>query len=149
MRNFVSIVASVVVIGSSVVSPAGAAEITLDAGPGLKWITAAAPDGNPSIPLVVGDELVIRQADPNGRHGFEFLDPALTVSKFPVCDPAPPAGTPFCLVSPYKVKFPGLGNPPRGEIMRLEKFLQAVAADMEFQCSQHTDLMTGVVKKSP
>ena len=148
MRNFVSIVASVVVIGSSVVSPAGAAEITLDAGPGLKWITAAAPDGNPSIPLVVGDELVIRQADPNGRHGFEFLDPALTVSKFPVCDPAPPAGTPFCLVSPYKVKFPGLGNPPRGEIMRL-RVLQAVAADMEFQCSQHTDLMTGVVKKSP
>ena len=119
MRNFVSIVASVVVIGSSVVSPAGAAEITLDAGPGLKWITAAAPYGNPSIPLVVGDELVIRQADPNGRHAFEFLDPALTVSKFPVCDPAPPAGTPFCLVNPYKSNFLAWESSP-GEIMRSE-----------------------------
>jgi len=74
MRNFGSIVASIVVIGTWMASPAGAVEITLDAGPIIKWITAAAPGGNPTIPLAPGDVLVIRQSDPNSTHGFVFDD---------------------------------------------------------------------------
>jgi hypothetical protein len=145
MRNFCSIVASAVVIGTWMASSASAAEITLDAGPTIKWITAAAPGGNPTIPLAQGDVLIIRQSDPNLIHGFAFDDAAL---KVPLCDPAPPAGTTFCLVSPYGAKIPALGNPPHGEIMRL-RVLQPVAADMEFHCTQHGNAMKGTVKKSP
>jgi hypothetical protein len=149
MRNFGSIVASAVLVGSWVASPAGAAEITLDAGPTTKWIFGTQV-GNPTIPLVAGDVLVIRQSDPDLVHGFAFDDGQL---KIPLCDPAPPAGTTFCLINPYGAKIPALSRPPappvppHGEIMRL-RVLQAIAADMAFHCTQHGGLMTGTVKRS-
>jgi len=145
MRNFGSIVVSAVVIGTWMASPAGAEEITLDAGPDLKWITAAAPGGNPTIPLAPGDVLVIRQSDPNLIHGFVFDDANVNI---PLCGAAPTAGATFCLISAYGAKITGLGTPPHGEIMRL-KVLQAIPADMGFHCTQHFGLMKGTVKSAP
>jgi hypothetical protein len=145
MRNFGSIVASAVVIGTWMASPASGAEITLDAGPAIKWITAAAPGGNPTIPLAPGDVLVIRQADPNLIHGFVLDDASVNI---PLCGATPPPGATFCLISAYGAKIPGLGTPPHGEIMRL-RVLQAIPADMGFHCTQHLGAMKGTVKSAP
>jgi hypothetical protein len=147
MRSFINVSTSALILGSCLIAlPAVAAEVVLEAGPGVKWITAASPGGNPAIPFKKGDILTVKQADTGGTHGFKF-NPAVA-STIPLCDPAPPAGTVLCQVTPYNRKFAGLGTPPKSEILQL-KALEDLAADMPFDCVQHGALMKGTLKKAP
>jgi hypothetical protein len=101
MRNLVDLRTSALVLGFCWLAfPAAAAEITLDAGPGIKWVTLASPNGNPQIPVKKDDVLIIRQADSGMQHGFRFTG-AGAPSSIPLCDAAPAPGTIFCQVSPY------------------------------------------------
>jgi hypothetical protein len=147
MRTLINISASALILGSCLVAlPAAAAEVLLDAGPGIKWITST-QNGNPEIPFKKGDELVVRQADTGMVHGFKFTG-AGAPQTIPLCDPAPPAGTVLCVVSSYNRKFPGLGTGAnaKSEILRL-RALENLPADMPFDCVQHGQIMKGVLKK--
>jgi hypothetical protein len=148
MRSFITLSASALILGSCLIAlPAAAAEVVLEAGPGIKWVTAANPGGNPAIPFKKGDILTVKQADVSATHGFKF-DPAVP-SAIPLCDPAPPAGTVLCQVTPYNRKFAGLGTPnPKSEILQL-KALEDLPADMPFDCVQHGAIMKGTLKKAP
>jgi hypothetical protein len=146
MRSFINVSASALILGSCLVGlPAAAADVLLDAGPGIKWVTSTHPNGNPEIPFKKGDVLIVRQADPNMSHGFKFTG---AVPPIPLCDPAPPAGTILCQLSAYNRGFSGLGSGAnaRGEILRL-RALEDLAADMPFECVVHGGAMTGTLKK--
>lgn len=139
MRTLINASVSALILGSCLVAiPAAAADVFLDAGPGLKWL-----NGNPEIPFKKGDVLIIRQADPGAEHGFRFTGAALP--DIPLCAPAPPAGTVLCQDSPYKRRFPGLGG-GKSEILRLTA-LEDLPADMPFDCVVHGGLMKGTLKK--
>jgi hypothetical protein len=145
MRSFVSISTSVLILGSCFVGlPVDAADVFLDAGPGIKWVTPTQPNGNPVIPFKKGDVLIVRQAETNAgmSHGFRF-NPA--VPPIPLCDPTPPAPAKLCLESPYNRNFSGPGS-GKVEILRL-KALEDLQADMPFECSVHGGLMKGTLKK--
>jgi hypothetical protein len=145
MRSFINRSASAFILGSCLIAlPAAAAEQVVDAGPGIKWVTAVSPGGNPSIPLKKGDELVVRHADPNMSHGFRLTGaPAI-----PLCAPAPPAGTVLCEVSALNRAFPALGTGANSkmEILRL-RALEDLPADMPFDCVVHGGAMKGTLKK--
>jgi hypothetical protein len=148
MRSFINVSASALVLGSCLIAlPAAAADVTLDAGPGLKWVTPTSPNGNPVIPFKKGDVLIVRQADTNMSHGFRFSGAAPSI---PLCDPAPPAGTVLCQVSGYNRSFTKLasGANARAEILRLTA-LENLAADMPFECVVHGGGMKGTLKKAP
>jgi hypothetical protein len=133
-------------LGSCLIAlPAAAVEQLLDAGPGVKWVTAASPNGNPEIPFKKGDVLIVRQADPNMSHGFRLTGAPPAI---PLCEPAPPAGTVLCQVSALNRTFPGLGSgaSAKGEILRL-RALEDLAADMPFDCVVHGGGMKGTLKK--
>src|SRR4051812_38299492 len=150
MRNFTSVLSLSLVFGSTLVGyPAKAADITLDAGPGIKWTTASAPGGNPQIPIKKNDVLIIRQADPSNSHGFRFTGPGAPPN-IPLCDMGTPSpGTVLCQVSPYNRNFPQLGSgaAARGEFLRL-RALEDLPTDMPFECSFHGAAMKGTLKKS-
>ncbi len=148
MRSFTNIAASAFVLGASLLGlPAAAADVTLDAGPGLKWVTPTDADGTPDIPLRKGDVLIIRQADASIPHGLKFTGPG-ALSTIPLCDLAPAAGTVFCLVSPYNRRFAGLGSgtSAKGEMLRL-RVLEDLTTDMPFDCVVHGGGMKGTLKK--
>jgi hypothetical protein len=144
MRSFINVSASALILGSCLIAlPAAAAEVVLEAGPGIKWITAGDPG---AIQFKKGDILTVKHADPGAMHGFRFSPVG---GPIPLCDPAPPAGTVLCQVSPYNRKFSALGappNPPKSEILQL-RALENLPADMPFDCVQHGGLMKGTLKK--
>ena len=149
MRTLINVSASALILGSCLVAlPAAAADVFLDAGPGIKWITST-HNGNPEIPFKKGDVLIVRQADTAMVHGFKFTGPGAPTS-MPLCAPAPPAGTVLCEESAYNRKFSGLGTGAnaKSEILRL-RALEDLPADMPFDCVQHGQIMKGVLKKAP
>jgi hypothetical protein len=141
MRSFASLSASVLIIGSSWAAfPAVAADVTLNAGPGIRW------DPN-TVPLKIDDVLVVNQADPNEDHGFVFVNGDAP----PPCDPAPAAGTMFCEEtnggsSGYDVVIPA-GQ--LGEFLRLKVLADLPAAGVPFQCNVHFGGMKGTLTKAP
>jgi hypothetical protein len=145
MRRFINVSTSALILGSCLIAlPAAAAEQLLDAGPGIKWVTAASPNGNPEIPFKKGDVLIVRQADPNMPHGFRLSGaPAI-----PLCEPAPPAGTVLCEVSGLNRTFPKVqtGAGAKTEMLRL-RALGDLPADMPFDCVVHGGGMKGTLKK--
>ena len=143
-RSFVWLGASVLILGVSLAgSPAVAADVTLDAGPGIKWVPNA-------IPIKKGDVLSVRQADTGStghNHGFVFSGSGKPKEPIPRCD-SPPPGTIFCeetkgTSSGYNVE---ISKDKPGEFLRL-KFLQDLSADMPFECVVHDGVMTGTLKK--
>jgi hypothetical protein len=145
MRSSINVSVSALILGSCLIAlPAVAADVLLDAGPGIKWITPTSPNGNPVIPFKKGDVLIVRQADPNMSHGFRLSG----TPSIPLCDPAPPAGTVLCQVGAYNRGFSKLesGANARAEILRV-KALEDLAADMPFECVVHGGAMKGTLKK--
>ena len=50
MRTLINVSASALILGSCLVAlPAAAADVFLDAGPGIKWVTTTHPNGNPEF----------------------------------------------------------------------------------------------------
>jgi hypothetical protein len=141
MRTVINISASALILGSCLVAlPAAAAEIFLDASLGNKWVTASHPGGDPVIPFKKDDVLIVRQADSTDDHGFRFT----ASTQIPMCGGTLPAGTIFCVESPYNRAFSAAGA--KNEILRL-KAVQDLAADMPFNCVVHGNGMKGTLKK--
>src|SRR5436305_2811839 len=133
MRTLINLSSSALILGSCLVAlPAAATEITLDASPDTKWVTAANPGGDPVIPFKEGDVLIVRHADPGDDHGFRFTGAAANLD-IPLCPqagaPPLPAATVLCVESPYKRAFSPAGG--KSEILRL-KAVQNLTADMPF-----------------
>jgi hypothetical protein len=141
-RSFLWLGASVLLLGSGLAGlPALAADVTLDAGPGIQW--------NPSaVSLKKGDVLSVRQADPKRDHGLVFTGTGAPKKPIPRCDANPPTGTVLC--EETKGASSGYDKPisadQGGEFLRL-KALQDLPVDMPFQCVVHGTEMTGTVKK--
>lgn len=148
MRTLIKLSASTLILGSFLVAlPAAAAEISLTAGPGIKWNTDPPSSGDPEIPFKKGDVLIVRLADPAGPHGFRFTGAGAPTpsNPIPLCAPAPPAGTVLCQESGYSRAFPGGAN-ATNEILRL-RALEDLPADMPFNCVVHGNAMRGTLKK--
>jgi hypothetical protein len=142
MGSFAWLGASVLIIGSSLAwFPALAADVTLNAGPGILW------DPN-TVPIKKDDVLVVNQADPDDDHGFVFVDGDAPP---PPCEPAPAALTMFCEETKGGSSGYGIDIPAGqlGEFLRLKVLEDLPDEGVAFECTHHGPRMAGHLDKAP